>query len=201
MRNVSEQARVYKDELYVRGIGGVVTLNDLKDKQSLQDILGNGGGGDYPVEVKLPDLNAQQPINITEAEFNKWYFIMDFGQTIVKLPEIPNDGKVHNFCATVMNEGNSNNRSLIFVPAESDGMVMEQEDFEYTQGFWEFNFTCGIVDLADLGGPVMKVWFVTSTKFNDNPTQLPDGVLEYLASLEQSESGSAGGSGNQDKAR
>lgn len=198
MRNVSEQARVYKGKLYVRGIGGVVTLDDLKDKQSLQDILGNGGGGDYPLEVKLPNPNAPGGVDIIEAEFNKWYFIVDSGDTIVKLPEIPNDGKVHNFCATVMNFASGDYRSLIFVPAESDGMVIEQEDFEYTAGLWEFNFSCVTADLASLGGPVMKIWFVTSTKFNNEPTQLPTGVLEYLEALE---SGSAGGNGNkiQDK--
>lgn len=47
MANIKEQVVVYKDELYVKGVGGVRDLQDLKDKKSLQDVLkgwdGKGG--------------------------------------------------------------------------------------------------------------------------------------------------------------
>lgn len=39
MANIKEQVVVYKDELYVKGVGGVRDLQDLKDKKSLQDVL------------------------------------------------------------------------------------------------------------------------------------------------------------------
>ena len=140
MRNVSEQARVYKDELYVRGIGGVVTLNDLKDKQSLQDILGNGGGGEYPVEVKLPDPDSEYVTDFS-AEFNKWYNVINDGTVYIRLPEFPTDGKVRSFCVTLVNTEYAG--SVYFIPANENDFIIEQSDVDYFDGhFHELNFVC-----------------------------------------------------------
>lgn len=172
MRNVSEQARVYKDELYVRGIGGVVTLNDLKDKQSLQDILGNGGGGDYPVEVKLPD---SEYVTDFSAEFDKWYNVVNAGVVVVRLPEFPTDGKVRSFCVTLVNAGRA--ESIYFIPASENDYIIEQADVDYFDGnFHELNFVCVPTTVLESEEPMtVNIWFVTSTKFNDQPTFPPHG--------------------------
>ena len=68
MANIKEQVVVYKDELYVKGVGGVRDLQDLKDKKSLQDVLkgwdGKGGedsdsSGEGTCPQSHPDISTQ----------------------------------------------------------------------------------------------------------------------------------------------
>lgn len=144
------------------------TIND-KITQLYSQI---GSGGEYPVEVKLPD---DEGITDFSAEFDKWYNVVNDGVVVVRLPEFPTDGKVRSFCVTLVNTGRA--ESIYFIPANENDFIIEQADIDHLDGmFHELNFVC--VPVTMLNGEqqmTANIWFITSTKFNDQPTFPPSG--------------------------
>lgn len=148
------------------------TIND-KIAQIYSQI---GSGGEYPVEVKLP---GSEFVTDFSAEFDKWYNVINDETVYIRLPEFPTDGKVRSFCVTLVNTGYA--QAIYFIPENENDFIIEQADVDYFDGtFHELNFVCVPTTLLENEEPMtVNIWFVTSTKFNDNPTFPSSGGINH----------------------